>query len=112
MAPSASTHVLPSLREAKASSLGSKYSSFIVVAVSLMLVALVYVGSHIRMTQLEYEIAAALHTKERMLEQQKNLKLEFATLKTPQRIEMIAMKKLQMVYPGNEQLIVLKATEK
>jgi cell division protein FtsL len=112
MAQSVGTHVLPAAREAKASSLGKKYPSFIVVAVSLMLVALIYVGSHIRMTQLEYEIAAALNVKEKMLEEQKRLKLEFATLKTPQRIEGIAMKKLQMVYPGNEQLIVLKATEK
>ncbi|MFO7570463.1 MAG: cell division protein FtsL [Smithellaceae bacterium] len=112
MAQSAGTHILPGVRDARSSSLGSKYSSFIVVAVLLMLVALIYVGSHIRMTQLEYEIAAALHMKERMLEDQKKLKLEFATLKAPQRIEAIAMKKLQMVYPDQGQVIVLKATEK
>ena len=112
MAQMTGTHVLPGVREVKSSSLGKKYPGFIVVAVSLMLVALIYVGSHIRMTQLEYEIAAALNMKEKLLEEQNQLKLEFATLKTPKRIEGIAMKKLQMVYPGNEQLIVLRATEK
>ena len=39
---------------------------------------------------------------------QAKLKLELATLKSPQRIETIAREKLLMVYPEREQVILLK----
>ncbi len=77
-----------------------------------MVVALIYVGSHIRMTELEYNIATELSIKEQKLEEQKKLKLEYAMLKSPQRIESIVMNKLQMSYPENSQIIVLKKSGK
>ena len=115
MATSASTEVLSQNRpakEANEASLGAKYPTFIVVALVLMFVALIYVGSHIRMTRMEYDIAAALSAKELLLEEQKKLKLELAMLKAPQRIEQIALTKLQMSYPDAGQVIVLKETGK
>jgi cell division protein FtsL len=74
----------------------------------LMFVALIYVGSHTRMMELEYNVAAEISAKEQMLEEQKRLKLEYAMLKSPQRIESIARSKLQMSYPESDQIIVLK----
>lgn len=100
------------VKESGTASFGVKYPTFIVVALVLMFVALIYVGSHIRMTQMEYDIAAALSAKENLLEEQKKLKLELAMLKAPQRIEDIARNKLQMSYPAAEQVIVLKQTGK
>ena len=73
-----------------------------------MFVALIYVGLHIHMTELEYNIATELSAKEQKLEEQKKLKLEYAMLKSPQRIESIMRSKLQMSYPDNDQVIVLK----
>lgn len=100
------------IKEATPASFGVKYPTFIVVALVLMFVALIYVGLHIRMTQMEYDIAAALSAKELRQEEQKRLKLELAMLKAPQRIENIARHKLQMSYPAAEQVIVLKQTGK
>ena len=60
------------------------------------------------MTELEYNIAAELNTKEQKLEEQKKLKLEYAMLKSPQRIENKMRNKLQMSYPDNDQVIVFK----
>jgi cell division protein FtsL len=100
------------VKEPAGATFGVKYPTFIVVALVLMFVALVYVGSHIRMTQMEYDIAAALSAKENLLEEQKKLKLELAMLKAPQRIEDIARNKLQMSYPDAAQVIVLKQTGK
>lgn len=100
------------VKEADAASFGVKYPTFIVVALVLMFVALIYVGSHIRMTKMEYDVAAALNAKENLLEEQKKLKLELAMLKSPQRIEDIARTKLQMTYPTAQQVIVLKQTGK
>ncbi len=94
--------------EKKAASDGIKYPTFIVVAIVLMFVALIYVGSHIRMTELEYKVTAELSANEQMLEEQKKLKLEYAMLKSPQRIEGIARSRLLMSYPERDQVIVLK----
>jgi cell division protein FtsL len=108
MAQSASTQVMPNVREIRETSFGIKYSTFIIVAIVLMFVALIYVGSHTRMTELEYNVAAQISAKEQMLEEQKRLKLEYAMLKSPQRIESLAKSKLQMSYPESDQIIVLK----
>jgi cell division protein FtsL len=100
------------LKEADAASFGVKYPTFIVVALVIMFVAVIYVGSHIRMTRMEYDVAAALNVREHLMEEQKKLKLELAMLKSPQRIEDIARTKLQMTYPTAEQVIVLKQARK
>jgi cell division protein FtsL len=104
----AGTRAMPRFEEAKGDSFGIKYSTFIIFAIVLMFVALIYVGSHIHMTELEYGIATELNAKEQKLEEQKKLKLEYAMLKSPQRIESIMRSKLQMSYPDNDQVIVLK----
>lgn len=108
MAQAVSTHDILHVREARKTASGIKYPTFIVVAIVLMFVALIYVGSHIHMTELEYKIAAELSAHEQMMEEQKKLKLEYAMLKSPQRIEGIARGRLQMSYPERDQIIVLK----
>jgi cell division protein FtsL len=60
------------------------------------------------MTELEYNIAAEISTQEKILEEQKKLKLEYAMLKSPQRIENLVRDRLQMSYPDNEQVIVIR----
>jgi cell division protein FtsL len=87
---------------------GLKYSPFIIAALVLMAVALVYVWSHIRTTELEYKIAEEMGIKETLLEEQRKLKVELATLKSPHRIEAIAKEKLHMTYPEKDQVIIMK----
>ena len=84
------------------------YSTWIFIATVLMAVLLIYVWSHIHMTELEYQVARELSSREQFAEEQAKLKVELATLKSPQRIEIIAREKLQMTYPGREQVILLK----
>ncbi|MFA4916348.1 MAG: cell division protein FtsL [Syntrophales bacterium] len=85
-----------------------KFSTFILVAAVFMAVALIYVWSRTQMTKLEYQVAEEISIREQLLEEQRRLKVEYATLKSPQRIEAIARDKLQMSYPGSEQVIFLK----
>jgi len=96
------------VREQDRTSVSVGYSTWIFIATVLMAVLLIYVWSHIHMTELEYQIARELSSKEQFSEEQAKLKLELATLKSPQRIEIIAREKLQMTYPGREQVILLK----
>ena len=84
------------------------YSTWIFIATVLMAVALLYVWSHIHMTELEYRIARELNNQEQIEEEQRKLKVELATLKSPQRIETIAREKMQMTYPERQQVIILK----
>ena len=96
------------VREQDQPSSSSGYGTWIFITTILMAVALLYVWCHIHMTELEYQIARELSTREQLLEQQAKLKVELATLKSPQRIETIAREKLQMTYPEREQVISLK----
>jgi cell division protein FtsL len=85
-----------------------KYSIYIVAALALMTVLLCYVASHVQMTKLEYQIAEEISRKERLVDEQKKLKVEVATLKSPQRIAAIAREKLQMTHPDKDQVIIIK----
>jgi cell division protein FtsL len=87
---------------------GVKYLPFIIATLVLIAVLLLYVWSHLRMTEMEYKIAEEMAIKERLLEEQNRLKVEFATLKSPQRIETIAREKLDMFYPERDQVVILK----
>jgi cell division protein FtsL len=59
------------------------------------------------MTELEYMVAAEMSIKEKLVEEQTKLKVEIATLKSPQRLEAIAREQLQMTYPTRDQVIIL-----
>jgi cell division protein FtsL len=96
------------VREQDRASFDVGYSTWIFIASVLMAVALIYVWSHIHMTELEYQVAQELSSREMLAQDQAKLKVELATLKSPQRIETIAREKLQMTYPGREQVILLK----
>lgn len=85
-----------------------RYSAFIVVAFVLMLMLTLYVWSHVRMTQLEYKTAAELNRKEQLLDEQRKLKMEVATLKSRKRIEAIARDTLKMTFPEQDQVIIVK----
>lgn len=108
MSASETAQIILNARENKKTSFGIRYSTYIIVAIVLMIVILIYIGTHTRMTALEYNVATEMGTIEKMLEEQKKMKLEYAMLKSPQRIEKIARTKLQMFYPESDQIIVLK----
>lgn len=87
---------------------GLKHVPFIIVICLVMVLSLVYVWPHIHMTELEYQVAEQMNIRQKLLEERGKLKIEYATLKSPQRIETIARGKLQMTYPEREQVVYLK----
>lgn len=88
--------------------LGLKQVPFFMVICAVMLMSLFYVWPHIRMTQLEYQVAEEMSIRRRLLEEREKLKIEYATLKSPQRIETLAKERLQMTYPERDQMINLR----
>jgi cell division protein FtsL len=85
-----------------------RFSHFLFATILFMMIALVYVWFHIQTTRLNYQIAEEIHKKETLVEKNRRLKVEIATLKSPQRIETIAGLKLKMCYPKSDQVVFLK----
>jgi len=61
---------------------------------------------------LEYHLASAISVKKSLLDEQEKLRMEVAELKKPERIFLVAVKKLQMTYPKQEQIIQLKKSHR
>jgi cell division protein FtsL len=87
---------------------GSKVSSFILAVCVIVAAALLYVWSHLKNTQLKYQMAEEISVRSSLQEENRKLKVEIATLKSPKRIEAIAREKLNMAYPEREQVIRIK----
>jgi len=87
---------------------GLKVSSFILAVCVLVAAALLYVWSHLKNTQLKYQMAEEISIRDSLQEESRKLKVEIATLKSPKRIEAIAREKLNMSYPEREQVILIK----
>lgn len=85
-----------------------KLSHFIAATLLLISITLVYVWFHIQATRLNYQIAEEIHDKNKLIEENRRLKVEIATLKSPQRIETIASVKLKMGYPKSDQVVYIK----
>jgi len=82
--------------------------SIILAVVVIVAMLLAYVWSHISITRFQYEIARELSRKNRLEETIKKLKVEVATLKTPQRIEEKARTELNMGYPTRDQVVFVQ----
>jgi len=70
--------------------------------------SLFYVWSRIQVIQLGYEISNALKEERALIETNKKLRLEIATLKSYGRIEKFAVEELRMAKPKPEQVIVIR----
>jgi cell division protein FtsL len=70
--------------------------------------SLFYVWSRIQVIHLGYEISNAVKEGNGLVEANKRMRLEVATLKSYARIEKIAVEELNMVKPKPHQVIVIR----
>ncbi|MDD5723097.1 MAG: cell division protein FtsL [Syntrophales bacterium] len=87
---------------------GLRLLRLMLVALLFMATALVYVWFRIGITNIDYRIAGEMHRRDILLEENRKLKVEIETLKSPSRIEAIARAKLGMRYPERDQVIFLR----
>ncbi|MBW2672797.1 MAG: cell division protein FtsL [Deltaproteobacteria bacterium] len=87
---------------------GWRLSRLIAVALIFMATALIYIWFRIGITNIDYGIAGEMHRRDVLLEENRKLKVEIATLKSPRRIEAIARTKLGMRYPERDQVVFLR----
>ena len=70
--------------------------------------SLFYVWSRIQVVRLGYNISIVLNEEKRLIESNKKLRLEIATLKSYPRIERLAVEELRMAKPRPEQVIIIR----
>jgi len=94
----------PGLREA------SRNLILVVLATTLVVIgcSLFYVWSHQQIISLGYETSEAAREEQALLQENKRLRLELASLKAPGRIERMAQHELGLVPPQKEQLIIVR----
>ncbi|MDY6854336.1 MAG: cell division protein FtsL [Thermodesulfobacteriota bacterium] len=80
----------------------------IIITVVVILCSLFCVWSHIQVINLGYEISQANTKSKELLQLNKKLKLEIATLTSPNRVEGIAKSKLRLISPKPDQLFIMK----
>lgn len=68
---------------------------------------LVYTWCRVQSIRVGYGVSQALHRQQKLLELQKNLEVELARLKSPQRIARIASQRLGLITPTPQQVIIV-----
>ncbi len=68
---------------------------------------LLYAWSRVQCVDAGYEISRATHHQQELITLQNNLKIELASLKSPDRIAKIAKKKLGLITPTPKQMIII-----
>lgn len=83
---------------------------FLVLMVALVFIgcSLFYVWSHHQILSLGYETSQATHEEQGLIQENKRLRLELASLKAPSRIERMAQQQLGLGIPQKEQLIIVR----
>lgn len=74
----------------------------------LMIVSVFHVWSRFKLVDLNLQISEASRQLKETEQEQKRLKLEAATLRTPARIEAIAKNELGLALPTEQQIILVK----
>jgi cell division protein FtsL len=70
-------------------------------------VSLFFVWSRVQVTGLEYEISQSESTLRDLRHEMSNLRLEAASLRSPERIERVARKELNLRLPTAEQVVTV-----
>lgn len=80
----------------------------IIIAFLVISCSLFYVWAHHQIISLGYEISRVSQEEERLIEENKKLRLELAMLKSPDRLEKKALQELGFVTPQNGQIIIVR----
>lgn len=73
----------------------------------LLAVSLFFVWSRVQVTSLDYEVSQLESTLRDLRQETSNLRLEAASLSSPERIERVARKELKLRLPSAEQVITV-----
>jgi len=77
----------------------------LVLGVFIVSLSLFYIWSRVQIVQMGYEINEHKKEQQKLLEQNKMIKMELSLMKSPSRIEKYAQENLKMQMPDQRQII-------
>lgn len=88
----------------------SRRGSFRRVVVTLLIISilLLYVGGKVKIVRLGYQLEVLEREKRELERANRSLLIEASSLSSPSRIEEIAIKRLGMVRPAKENVVIVK----
>jgi len=89
----------------------SPLSLALIFVVPVVAAALFYVWTHVATVRLGYELSAEAKLHEKLIEENRGLRIEIATLKSPQRLKKLARETYGMAAPALGQVLLLKEGE-
>ena len=97
-------------QKVRGSTSDSRKLFFFMVCMGLltMMCFFIFLWARIYILEVGYQISGALENNGRLLQENRNLRTERASLRAPTRIEKIARNKLGMIIPDNTQVFTLK----
>lgn len=81
------------------------------VAAVIVLGLFLYVGGKVKIVQLGYRIEALEREKQELERRNRSLRIEASSLSSPARVEEIATRRLGMVRPSKENIVIVKRRE-
>lgn len=101
--------VLPQRMGGELSSHRLDIARFLMICMVLLtIVSIFHVWSRFRLIELNLQIGEASRQMKELVQEQKRLKLEAESLRTPARIETIAKRDLGMTIPRDDQVVLVK----
>jgi cell division protein FtsL len=88
----------------------SKRGSFRRVLIMLLVISglILYVGGKVKIVRLGYQIEALERERRELERENRSLRIEASSLSSPARIEEIAIKRLGMIHPPKENLVMVR----
>ena len=81
---------------------------FVLIALLIVTALLLYVGGKVKIMRLGYQIEALEREKRELERANRSLRIEASSLSSPARIEEIATKRLGMIRPPKDAIVVVK----
>ncbi len=88
----------------------SKRGSFRRILIALLIISglILYVGGKVKIVRLGYQLEAYEREKRELERANRSLRIEASSLSSPARIEEIAIKRLGMIHPPKENLVMVR----
>jgi cell division protein FtsL len=80
----------------------------VVFLAAIVITLLFFLWSRLETVKLGYDISKENKKTIELINENKNLRLQVVNLKSPERIERLARKRLGLVYPGEGQIVVIR----
>ncbi len=82
--------------------------TWIVILVAVISELLLYTRCRVQYVRIGYEISREIDRQQHLVVLQKNLRIELARLKSPERIARIARQQLGLIMPDSDQVIMIQ----